>query len=112
MSDKNSIKSQGVFKLIIQSLVQMIKNEQNQSVSDFYDNNQQLIADKLAIVLSRASPEEMNLTQGMMDNITFKDDDPLHLLSNMLGEVLDDLEFNSELVDEAKKLFLLAETSS
>ena len=45
-----------------------------------------------------------------MDNLVFKEDDPLHLLSNMLGEVLDDLEFDSDLVDEAKKLFILADT--
>lgn len=45
-----------------------------------------------------------------MDNLMFKDDDPLHLLSNLLGEVLDDLEFDSDLVDEAKKLFILADT--
>ena len=46
-----------------------------------------------------------------MDNLELKDDDPLYLLSNMLGEVLDDLEFDSDLVDEAKKLFILAEFS-
>lgn len=44
-----------------------------------------------------------------MDNLIFKEEDPLHLISNMLGEVLDDLEFDSDLVDEAKKLFILAD---
>jgi hypothetical protein len=52
----------------------------------------------------------MNLNQEQMDNLVFKNDDPLHLLSNMLGEVLDDLEFEPDLVDEAKKLFILADS--
>ena len=52
----------------------------------------------------------MNLNQEQMDNLVFVDDDPLHLLSNILGDVLDDLEFESDLVDEAKKLFILADT--
>ena len=49
------------------------------------------------------------MNQEQMDNLMFVDDDPLHQLSNMLGEVLDDLEFDSDLVDEAKKLFILAD---
>ena len=53
----------------------------------------------------------MDLSQDQMDSLTFNELDPLHIISKQLGEVLDDLDFETELVDEAKKLFILADVS-
>ena len=51
----------------------------------------------------------MNLNQEEMDNLVFDDTNPIHQISELLGDVLDNFDFECELVDEAKKLFILAD---
>jgi hypothetical protein len=63
----------------------------------------------LAAILSHQTTEEMNIDLDDLDNLEFDSNDPIHLISKLVGDVLDEFDFDIDLVDEAKRLFVLYE---
>jgi len=51
----------------------------------------------------------MNIDPDSLENVEFDSSNPTHLIAEIVGDVLDEFDFDIDLVDQAKRLFVLVE---
>lgn len=86
-----------------------LSESDNRLVREYLENPEsiEIITHKLSKILSMHSIEEMKFTQEQLDSIDINMENPIHLIAEILGEVLEEYDFNCDVVDQAKKLFIV-----
>ena len=60
-------------------------------------------------MLSKNTADELKLDEDQMSNIEFDDENCIHLIAEELSEVLEDFDFHVDLVEHAKRMFIMVE---
>ena len=106
-----------IFKLLLEALETKINLKNDECIVAFYKQNEMIIQSKLALVLSqedqdKEEEEQDGQKEGYIseEEESRKDDidetNPLKKIAHLLTDVLDDFEFESDLVEKAYRLFL------
>ena len=96
-------------QIILKALMIKLSESDNRLVREYLENPEsiEIITHKLSKILSMHSIEEMKFTQEQLDSIDINMENPIHLIAEILGEVLEEYDFNCDVVDQAKKLFIV-----